>query len=173
MYANSPPGFEPNESVQNCTEYTLMQGTEVYAIFLNIWASFRFHNREATGSHFNLPGHSKWDLKITVIEKVHDREVWVREERESLFIRNSNTYYKGMNRKPQFLITKNLHVLFCFPYPSKLNPACFSFFLLYETTIIIYHSNYYLYYFKLIPNYFRVDPKSVVKLLCFAFSLQS
>ena len=39
-------------------------------------------------------------MKATVLEKVHDREVWVREERESLFIRNSNTYYRGMNKKP-------------------------------------------------------------------------
>ena len=50
--------------------------------------------------HFNLPGNSKWDMKATVLEKVHDRVVWVREERESLFIRNSNTYYKGMNTEP-------------------------------------------------------------------------
>ena len=48
-------------------------------------------NTEATGKHFNLLGQSKWDLKATVLEKVHDREVWVREERESLFIRIINT----------------------------------------------------------------------------------
>ena len=30
-------------------------------------------NTEATGRDFNLPGHSKWDLKV--IEKVHDRRV--------------------------------------------------------------------------------------------------
>jgi hypothetical protein len=47
-----------------------------------------------------LPGHSKWDLRATVLEKVHDRDVWVREKRESLFIRNSSTFYKGINKKP-------------------------------------------------------------------------
>jgi hypothetical protein len=57
-------------------------------------------NTEATGRHSNLPGHSKWDMKATVLEKVHIREVWVREERETLFIRNSNTYYRGINKKP-------------------------------------------------------------------------
>ena len=41
-------------------------------------------NMEATGRHFNLPGHNKSDLKITVVEKIHDREVWVREEIESM-----------------------------------------------------------------------------------------
>ena len=34
-------------------------------------------NTEATGNHFNLPGHSKWDLMTTVVEKVHARKVWV------------------------------------------------------------------------------------------------
>jgi hypothetical protein len=52
-------------------------------------------NTEATGRHFNLPGNSKWDMKATVLEKV-----WFREERETLFIRNSNTYYRGINKKP-------------------------------------------------------------------------
>ena len=57
-------------------------------------------NVEATGRHFNLPGHSKSDLRITVLEKIHDKAVWVREEIESMHIRKSNTYYKGMNLKP-------------------------------------------------------------------------
>ena len=45
------------------------------------WAPEQYvdNNTEATGREFNLPGHSKWDMKATVIEKVHDWEVWVRE----------------------------------------------------------------------------------------------
>ena len=57
-------------------------------------------NVEATGRHFNLPGHSKSDLKITIVEKIHDRDVWVREEIESMHIRKANTFYKGINLKP-------------------------------------------------------------------------
>ena len=55
---------------------------------------------EATGRHFNLPGHSKSDLKITIVEKIHDRDVWVREEIESMHIRKANTFYKGINLRP-------------------------------------------------------------------------
>ena len=56
-------------------------------------------NLEATGKHFNLPGHTKWDMKVTVLEKVQSRDLWMREEREHELIRNCNTFYKGMNRK--------------------------------------------------------------------------
>ena len=56
-------------------------------------------NMEATGRHFNLPGHNQSDLKITAIEKIHDREVWGREEVEYMHIRKANIYYKGINLK--------------------------------------------------------------------------
>ena len=55
------------------------------------------NNKEATGRHFNLPGHSKWDMKVTVLEKIHSKEVWMREEIESEHIRKTNSYYKGIN----------------------------------------------------------------------------
>ena len=57
-------------------------------------------NVEATGRHFNLPGHSKWDLKVTVLEKIHSKRVWMREEIESEHIRKANSYYKGINLQP-------------------------------------------------------------------------
>ena len=57
-------------------------------------------NTKATGRHFNLPGHDKSDLKITIVEKIHDKDIWVREEVESMHIRKSNTFYKGINLKP-------------------------------------------------------------------------
>ena len=57
-------------------------------------------NVEATGRHFNLPGHDKSNLSITIVEKIHNRDVWVREEIESMHIRKANTYYKGINLKP-------------------------------------------------------------------------
>ena len=55
---------------------------------------------EATGKHFNLPGHCKSDMRVTVVEKIHSMEVWVREEIESMHIRKSNTFYKGITQKP-------------------------------------------------------------------------
>ena len=57
-------------------------------------------NIEATGKHFNLPGHDKSDMKATVVEKIHSKEVWVREEIESIHIRKANSFYKGINKKP-------------------------------------------------------------------------
>jgi hypothetical protein len=43
-------------------------------------------NVEATGRHFNLPRHSKSDMKATVIEKIHSKDIWCREEIESMHI---------------------------------------------------------------------------------------
>ena len=57
-------------------------------------------NVEATGKHFNLPGHSKSDMNITVVEKIHSKDTWVREEIESKHIRKANTFYRGINLKP-------------------------------------------------------------------------
>ena len=57
-------------------------------------------NVEATGRHFNLPGHSKSDMLVQVVEKIHNKHVWAREEIESIHIRKANTYHKGINNKP-------------------------------------------------------------------------
>ena len=54
---------------------------------------------KATGLHFNLPGHSISDMKVTILEKVHSLDPLVRREREDLFIRKFNTKYKGLNKK--------------------------------------------------------------------------
>ena len=57
------------------------------------------HLAKATGAHFNLPGHSASDMKVTILEKVHSMDPLVRKEREELFIRKFNTKYRGMNKK--------------------------------------------------------------------------
>ena len=57
------------------------------------------HLTKATGAHFNLPGHSASDMKVTILEKVHSMDPLVRKEREELFIRKFNTKYKGMNNR--------------------------------------------------------------------------
>ena len=43
-------------------------------------------NVEATGRHFNLPGHSKSDMSVRIVEKIHNKEVWAREVIETLHI---------------------------------------------------------------------------------------
>ena len=87
-------------SVNHCRQQYIGQSSRGLREWLTEHLNYVDKNTESTGRHFNLPGHSKWDLKATVVEKVHAREVWVREERESMFIRNNNTFYKGISKKP-------------------------------------------------------------------------
>ena len=55
---------------------------------------------QATGAHFNLPGHSLSDMMVTILEKVKSQDELYRKERESYHIRKFNTFYRGINRKP-------------------------------------------------------------------------
>ena len=54
---------------------------------------------KATGAHFNLPGHSLADMRITVLEQVKFNSEEYRREREKYFINLFNTYHKGMNKE--------------------------------------------------------------------------
>ena len=54
---------------------------------------------KTTGAHFNEKGHSISDMTITIVEKVHSSRDQFRKQRESMFIDNFNTKYKGMNKK--------------------------------------------------------------------------
>ena len=55
---------------------------------------------QATGEHFNKPGHSLSDLSITILEKVKVNDTNYRKERERFQIKNFNTYFRGLNRQP-------------------------------------------------------------------------
>ena len=61
---------------------------------------FRNDSRYATGEHFNRPGHSLSNMKVSIIEKVKSFYPLYRKEREKYFIRKFNSYHKGMNRSP-------------------------------------------------------------------------
>ena len=61
------------------------------------------HTEQATGAHYNLPGHSVDNMKITILEKVKTSSDSYRKERELYFINKMNTYYKGLN-KPHYLL---------------------------------------------------------------------
>ena len=54
---------------------------------------------KATGYHFNQPGHSISDMRISVMEKVWADDPFMREERETHYIKKMNTKHKGMNRR--------------------------------------------------------------------------
>ena len=54
---------------------------------------------KACGAHFSSRGHSVHDMKVSILEKVHSDDELLREERESMFIRDFNWKYKGINRQ--------------------------------------------------------------------------
>ena len=55
---------------------------------------------QATGSHFNLPGHSTSNISVTILEKCKKLESNYRKEREHHLIRKFESFYKGINRMP-------------------------------------------------------------------------
>ena len=54
---------------------------------------------QSTGAHFNKPGHSLADLRVSVIEHTRGRGSEYRKEREHYFIRRFDTYYNGINKQ--------------------------------------------------------------------------
>ena len=56
-------------------------------------------DNQATGAHFNLPGHSLSDLSVTILERVNQRDETYRKEREKYHIRRLNTFHSGLNKK--------------------------------------------------------------------------
>ena len=68
------------------TERSLQEGFSEHKKYV-----IRRQKSKATGLHFNLPGHSISDMKVTIIEKVHSLAPLVRKEREELYIRKFNT----------------------------------------------------------------------------------
>ena len=56
---------------------------------------------QATGKHFNQPGHGKEHVRITILERVKNNDELYRKEREKFLINKFNTYYRGINRSPE------------------------------------------------------------------------
>ena len=54
---------------------------------------------KSTGGHFNLPGHSLADLRVTIIEQTKGRSSEYRKQREDYFIRRFDTLYRGLNKQ--------------------------------------------------------------------------
>ena len=49
---------------------------------------------KATGQHFNLPGHSKNDMKFTILEKVKSNDPLLRKRKRKLHIRKNYTFHE-------------------------------------------------------------------------------
>ena len=53
----------------------------------------------ATGEHFNMPGHSINNMKVSILEKVTQDSIAYRKIRESFYINKFETKHCGLNRK--------------------------------------------------------------------------
>ena len=73
--------------------------------------SVRKNEKNVVGQHFNGPGHSLDNLKITAIEKVFNRSREIILKRESLWINLFEAEHQGLNAKKY----KN-----CFHFGSEL-----------------------------------------------------
>ena len=54
---------------------------------------------QATGAHFNLPGHNIDQMTFSVLEKISNNNPQYRKARESHYIEQFNLKYAGINRK--------------------------------------------------------------------------
>jgi hypothetical protein len=77
------------------TERTLKDRISEHIGYINTNKS-----KEPAGQHFNLPGHTKSDMRVLILEKPKSFDPQYRKERESHLIRKFNTFYKGLNKKP-------------------------------------------------------------------------
>ena len=59
----------------------------------------RTFQKNTIGDHFNMPGHSVTQMTIFAIEKVFNPGLQILEKRESMWIRNLEAEFKGLNRK--------------------------------------------------------------------------
>ena len=86
----------------NCRQsYVGESGRSLRQRFLNHKGYVENQTRsQATGFHFNLPGHSKNNLTITIIEQVRKVDPCYRKEREKFFINKFNTFHNGINKMP-------------------------------------------------------------------------
>ena len=54
---------------------------------------------QATGAHFNLPGHNMADLSVSVLEQTRNSDEEYRYERAKYFIRQFDTFNNGINKE--------------------------------------------------------------------------
>ena len=57
------------------------------------------HLNTATGHHFNTPGHSVSNLRVTIIEQVRTDNEGYRKQREKYHINKFNTFHNGLNQQ--------------------------------------------------------------------------
>ena len=84
-------------NIENCKKRYIGESGRELTERLSEHRGYIFNKKlnQATGEHFNLPGHGLQNLKCTVLEQVKKNCILYRKEREKYFIRKFNTYHKG------------------------------------------------------------------------------
>ena len=103
--------IQSNLTCQSCNIIYLIECKKCYAQYVGetertLQDRFAEHqgyvNRniqsQATGAHFNLPGHSVTDMSVMAIIKIHDRHGPYRKEMERDTISKFNTFHIGINK---------------------------------------------------------------------------
>ena len=59
-----------------------------------------YHLNQATGAHFNEPGHKIEQMKVIAIEKLKNKNTLYRKAKERFFIKKIDSYHNGINKRP-------------------------------------------------------------------------
>ena len=88
-------------SCNKCEEQYVGQTEKTLAVRFSQHQGYARNGKldKATGHHFNLPGHSLANMKVTILEKIASNLPQMRNTRESYYIKKFNTKNKGMDRK--------------------------------------------------------------------------
>ena len=74
--------------------------------------SVRTNQKNTIGDHFNGPGHSLANMNIFGLEKVFNTKPQILEKRESMWIKNLISEFKGLNRQKWILFWCNLKYIY-------------------------------------------------------------
>ena len=84
--------------------------------------------KEVTGTHYTSTGHSHWDLKVQVLEKVTPNTPSYRLEREEYWIKKFSTKTPfGLNKYDWLFMYSYLMIVDIQPSPVLLMPCSFNF----------------------------------------------
>ena len=89
-------------SCDKCSDQYVGETEKTLAVRMNQNRGYVRNEKQetATGDHFNLPGHSMANMRVTVLEKIHLNDPKMRKTRESYYFKKCNSFHNGMNRKP-------------------------------------------------------------------------
>ena len=102
----------------NCKERYVGETGRIFKFRLDEHRGYIINKDEsqATGAHFNLPGHSLANMKSTILEQVNIKSDIYRKEREHFFIRKLNTFYQGLNKQKWTVGGQDLWLLIHFVF---------------------------------------------------------